>query len=243
MIESVHADLLALSTEETPDEAARELTELQARERATDVVHDRKGGGVRTVLDGAAQLAESDEERSLYERVRARLFDAEESVFTANYQAEAGHVEKVAQALEEPETRSTLASIKVRKGASPLDETRAWVKAGRSLGVDESRKVELEAILKEAANAQSVSASRVDNAGARNGWIKTINAVLSTSAILKGKAAESFAPVVREIRAFETKADERATRRRGAVEDGSGESDVVKSGSVTAETAQKPVKS
>lgn len=237
-IESAHSDLLGLSTEKSTDEATQELTELQAREKATDGVHDSKGGGVRSVLDGAISLAESDEETDLYTRVKARLFGEDASIFSASYKAESGNAEKVAKELENPETRSTLAGIKVRKGVTLLDEAHAWVKAGRALGVDESRKVELEAIIKDTANAENDGAPRADNIGARNGWIKTINAVLSTASLLKGKAAESFAPVLREIRAVESKVDVRATRRRGSADD-SGESDASKPAPAPAGTVQK----
>ncbi|MFO0646092.1 MAG: hypothetical protein U0326_07630 [Polyangiales bacterium] len=144
-VESAHADLLGLSPVESSDEAAQELGELQAREKATDRVHDSKGGGVQVVLQGAIALAETDDEAALYERVKARLFPEEGAIFSASYMAESGNAERIAKELENVETRTTLASIKVRKGVTLLDETRAWVKAGFALGVDESRKVVLEA--------------------------------------------------------------------------------------------------
>lgn len=238
-IESAHADLLALSHEDSPDEAARELGEIQARERVTDALHDAKGGGVRSVLQGAASLAESDEEAALYERVKARLFPGDGAIFSASYVAESGNAERVAKELENPETRSTLAGIKVRKGATLLDEARAWVQAGRSLGADESRKVALQGVIAANSNAARDGAARAENASARNGWIKAINAVLSSASLLKGKHADGFAAALREIRAFEVKVDERATRRRSGAEDTDGDVDAVKGTAAPGGAVQK----
>jgi hypothetical protein len=105
-----------------------------------------------------------------------------------------------------------LAGIKVRKGHTLLDETRAWVKAGRALGVCETRK----AVLTGETPSPDAEAPTVrsDNASARNGWVQAVNAVLSNAKLLKGKHAGTFAPVLREFRAAEAKADQRATRRR-----------------------------
>ncbi len=239
-IESAHSDLLGLSTEESTDEATRELNELQAREKVTDGVHDSKGGGVRSVLDGAVSLAEGDEETELYRRVKARLFPDEGSIFSASYKAESGNSEKVAKELENPETRSTLAGIKVRKGVTLLDEAHAWVKAGRALGVDESRKVELLSVIAANAAAEPKRDTRVDNVAARNGWIRTVNAVLSNAALLKGKQVETFASALNEIRSSEAAIDERATRRRGATDDGGDQSDTVKGTPAPAGSVQKP---
>ncbi len=240
-VESAHADLLGLSNEASSDEASQELGELQAREKATDRVHDSKGGGVQVVLQGAIALAETDDEAAVYERVKARLFPEEGAIFRASYAAESGNAERVAKELENVETRTTLAGIKVRKGVTLLDETRAWVKAGLALGVDESRKVVLEGLLAANSNAEVEGNTRVDNASARNGWIRAINAVHTTAALLKGKHAETFAPVLREMRAAEAKVDERAMRRRSAAEDDSDETDAVKGTAAPAGSVQKAV--
>ncbi len=116
-VESAHADRSAFPG--VPTRRAG-LGEPGAREVADGV--RQQGGGV-LVLQGAAALAETDDEAALYERVKARLFPEEGAIFRASYVAESGNAERVAKELENVETRTTLAGIKVRKGATLFDET------------------------------------------------------------------------------------------------------------------------
>lgn len=215
-VESAHGALLAVTEEAVPDDAERSLRELQAREKETDRTHDRKGGGVQAALASAALLAESDDEAALYERVSARLFREGGAIFSASYAAESGNAEVVAKELENPETRAVLGGIRVRKGSTLLDEARAWVKAGRALGLDESQKLALQTQLAANATGDEVAQVRSDGASARNGWIQAINAVLTNAKLLRGEHAQTFAAALHEIRTSEAKVDERASRRREA---------------------------
>lgn len=223
-VEAAHRGLVSLSRAagDGADAAGRELAEVQAASQAADRVHDRKGGGVLAVLEGAEQLADSDEAVARYAGVKRRLFPEGGAVFGQSYLAEAGNAERVEKELADPSVRAVLQGVTVRKGVTLLDEVRAFVAAGRELGVLESRKAALAAT----SEAPEEEASRrTDSVQARNAWSQTVGAVLAASKLLKGESAARFAPVWREFQAAQAKVDERAARRRNAAKTESDEGD------------------
>lgn len=208
-VEGAHGGLVAAAP--APDAegeaAARELSALGAEGRRLDQTHDRKAIGIHVVLEGAERLADDPADAERFARVREAIFPDGTAVVTLTWLAEAGEVERVDALLADEGVRAVLASVVVRAGVTLLDEVRAYVAAGRALGLVESRKVALNNT--EAAPAANGRGAAVS---ARNEWIQTINLVVTTAKRLRGAEAARFAPALREIEGAEARADARAAR-------------------------------
>ncbi len=165
------------------------------------------------MLDGAARLADDPADAERLARTRDLLFPEGTGVVILSYLGEAGEAERAEAHLAEKEVQQTLREIHVRKGVTLLDEVRAYVTAGRALGVVESRKAALEAAT---AAAPAPTTSRAATLAARNEWVQTLNLVLSTAKRLRGDHAARFAPVLREIERVQGKADARSARASDA---------------------------
>lgn len=211
-LEGAHDALTSLSPTSANDVTpAQELTALQQEARETDVTHDAKGGGVQGVLDGLIRLADTDEESARLAAVKDALFPDGGAIFTGTYIAEAGNAERVEKVLERKDVKDALRAIPVRKGVTLYDEARAFVKAGRRLGVLESRKAALAAAAKPAEEAP-----RGSTVAARNEWLQVMELITRSAKRLKGAQAEAWAPVARDIALVEAKGDERAARNKAA---------------------------
>lgn len=211
-VEAAHGGLLAVAPppEAAAEATARALAELQLEGRDTDRTHDRKALGVHGMLDAAARLADDPADAERIARVRDAIFPEGTAVIIATWVAEAGEAERAEARLEDAEVKRTLNEIQVRPGVTLLDEARAYVAAGRALGVIESRK--------NALNSTAPAPTRAGATAARTEWIQTMNLVLATAKRLKGDHAARFAPVLREIQRVEAKSDARAARADTAAE-------------------------
>ena len=214
-LDSAHAAMSAVAQAPEPADAEQQLAVEREVARGLDRTHDRKGGGVHYVMVGAESLAESPEEEAVFADVRARLFPDGREVFSATYLAESGNAERITKELNDPAVCAVLDRIVVREGRSLLDETRAWLTAGHSLGVSETRKTALTAVI-EAQAVESPSSRRSEAVTARVAWIQTVTAMLTNGKLLRGDEAVRFAAIMRELYECEAKADERVARRRAA---------------------------
>jgi hypothetical protein len=237
-IETAHQGVVSVTPDAVVEAsaAARELSETQLQAVSTDRTHDRKGGGSLDVLDAALQLADTEREAEPLRRVRARLFPEGAQVFGQSYLAEAGNAERVAKELDDPTVRSVLAAITVVPGRTLLDEVRAFVQAGRDLGVLETRKAMLTAtVADEGPGNDNTASTRADSAAARSAWIQTVHAMKANAKLLHGEDAARFAPVLRELDVALAKVAARAARRREAARDeGESEGEPVTTAPVTA---------
>lgn len=212
-LEGAHDALASLSPTSANDVTpGQELAALQQEARETDLTHDAKGGGVQGVLDGLIRLADTDEESARLTAVKDALFPDGGAIFTGTYIAEAGNAERVEKVLERKDVKDALRAIPVRKGVTLYDEARAFVKAGRRLGVLESRKAALTA----AAAKPAEEAPRGSGIAARNEWLQVMELITRSAKRLKGAQAEAWAPVARDIALVEAKGDERAARNKAA---------------------------
>jgi hypothetical protein len=203
-VERAHAGLLAVPAPAPVDEAtARELSALGAEGRRLDQTHDRKAIGIHVVLEGVERLADDPAAAARFARLREAMFPDGTAVVTMTWLAEAGEVERVDALLADAEVRGLLASVVVRDGVTLLDEVRAYVAAGRSLGLIASRKVALHHPEAAAPAAHGRGAA----VSARDEWIQTINLVVSTAQRLRGADAARFAPALREVERAEARAD------------------------------------
>jgi hypothetical protein len=214
-IETAHDGLAVLEAPDAEVQAAeRELIQVKALVQDTDRIHDSKGRGVFDVLTSANSLADTEEEQNAILAVRNRIFPTGRDIFTQNYRAESGHAERAQHDLTDPSVRSVLKGIRVCKGRTLLDEANAYVKAGRQLGVYESRKVELETILASGPRGSV----RSENLKARVEWIRTVSSVFCTAKLLKGDDAARFAAVARDYAAANAKASTRIARQQVVTE-------------------------
>jgi len=205
-LDSVHGRLCAHGATVGHDVASGILDALQQQSREVDRTHDRKGGGVQPVLDGLARLADREEDVARVMAVREALFPDGGAVFSMSYLAEAGDADRVERVLAREEVRAFLVTVAVRSGVTLYDEAREFVRAGRRLGVLESRKAAV------AAAARPTSERVRAVAAARESWLEVVDLLLRAARRLEGTQAAAWAPIAREFACAEEAADARVVR-------------------------------
>lgn len=205
------------SADEVP--AHETLATLQSESFETDREHDNVGGALYGILDACARLGATPEESRGFTTLRDWLFEEGEETFQQSFLSEAGNARRVQNDLKaDPKLKKTLASMKLPNGRTVLDAVERYVKAGLKLGELEARK----ASLADAARASKRDQERKLTPAAtraRNAWVKTVNVMLSNATLLDEDEAEKFAPVLREFRTVEARADQRVARRQAAQND------------------------
>ncbi len=160
----------ALVETQPSSEGTVKLTEISEKEASVDADHDDCVRAIDLILSGFALCASSPEKSVELQHIRSILLPDGLSIVQRSYRDEAGQADLLDKRLD-ASTKAKLKKLPI-PGGNMLELVERWMGYARELGELESQR----ALLAQSCLGKASAATAV---AARNGWIRSVTALLS----------------------------------------------------------------